>query len=337
MLDRYLAGTATRLSPEAAVPVVSIDSNSQSDWLGGAGNVAANLAALGAKVRVFGVLGGVKGASKRPVDDGPGAEFRRCLHKVGIDDSGVFSDPRRVTTLKTRVIARHQQIVRIDHERRDPLSADAEEKLFRSMRRALPSQKALLLSDYAKGVLSDALTQRVLHACDQFKVPVFVKPNTSTHLRYNGAQVVVCNRSEAAAYLGRPLSTDESIEDAAKSLLSYFGCSAVVITLGDQGMTLFDESSQQHLHIPATNSEITYANRIGQPGVEQGATGRQVFDVTGAGDTVLSVLSLALAAGASLPDAAFLANTAAGVVVGKLGTATLTAAELSGALDDVRP
>jgi D-beta-D-heptose 7-phosphate kinase/D-beta-D-heptose 1-phosphate adenosyltransferase len=131
------------------------------------------------------------------------------------------------------------------------------------------------------------------------------------------------------------LSGEKGFEEAGRALLPHFACAAVVITRGGQGMSIFEEESPRHLHIPATSFEVNYA-RIGQPGIERGATGRQVFDVTGAGDTVLSALSLALTAGASLPDAALLANTAAGVVVGKLGTATVTSEELAAALDEIR-
>ncbi len=133
----------------------------------------------------------------------------------------------------------------------------------------------------------------------------------------------------------RSLGDERSVEEAGRALLAHFGCSAVVITHGENGMSIFEEASPRHIHIPATSFEVTYA-RVGQPGMERGATGRQVFDVTGAGDTVLSVLALAVAAGASLVDAATLANTAAGVVVGKLGTATVSPKELASALDDVR-
>jgi bifunctional ADP-heptose synthase (sugar kinase/adenylyltransferase) len=162
-----------------------------------------------------------------------------------------------------------------------------------------------------------------------------VKPKTSRLYAYRGARVIVCNTKEASFYVTRPLQDDKSIEEAGRALLPHFGCAAVVITRGDKGMSIFEETSPKHLHIPATSFEVTY-ERVGQSGVERGATGRQVFDVTGAGDTVLSVLSLAVAAGASLPDAAILANTAAGVVVGKLGTASLSPQELTAALNDMR-
>jgi rfaE bifunctional protein kinase chain/domain len=332
MLDRYLSGTATRLSPEAAVPVVDFDS--QSNCLGGAGNVAANLAALGARVQAFGVLGGKRSASKRVADDEAAADFRARLRDARIGDVGIVSDAHRITTVKTRIIARHQQIVRIDHERRDLLSPDTEEKLFRSLFAALKSLDALVLSDYDKGLLTDSFAERVLHASHQLKVPVFVKPKTSRLFAYNGARVIVCNKREAGFYVTHSLNSEQSIEEAGRALLPRFGCAAVVITRGEQGMSVFEEAAARHIYISATSSEVNYA-RVGQTGFERGSTGRQVFDVTGAGDTVLSVLSLAVAAGAPLPDAAFLANTAAGVVVGKLGTASVNVQELAGALDEL--
>jgi D-beta-D-heptose 7-phosphate kinase / D-beta-D-heptose 1-phosphate adenosyltransferase len=333
MLDRYLWGTANRLSPEAAVPVV--DFVSQTDCLGGAGNVAANLRGLGANVEMFGVIGATKTAS-RPLDDEAGRVLRACLGDAGISDLGLFADPQRVTTVKTRVIARHQQIVRIDQERRDTLSSATEEKLFRVLLHSLKKLDALVLSDYDKGLINDGFADRVLNACHKNKVPVFVKPKTSRLYAYRGARAIVCNSKEAGFFVTRALSEEKSVEEAGRALLPRFGCAAVVITRGEQGMSIFEEASPRTVHIPATSFEVTYA-RVGQSGVEHGATGRQVFDVTGAGDTVLSVLSLAVAAGASTTDAALLANTAAGVVVGKLGTAGLSPQELQAALRDVHP
>jgi rfaE bifunctional protein kinase chain/domain len=321
MLDRYLWGTASRLSPEAAVPVV--DFQGQSDCLGGAGNVAANLAALGARVEAFGVIG----------RDAEGEALRKCLKTAGVGDKGVPYERGRVTTLKTRVIARHHQIVRIDREREEALRSETEEKLLRSLFTSLRHLDALVLSDYDKGLITDALADRVLSAAHQLKVPVFVKPKTSRLYAYRGARVIVCNAKEA--WFIRVLGNEKSLEEAGRALLAHFGCSAVVITRGEKGLSVFEETSPRHVNISATSFEVTYA-RVGQPGTERGATGRQVFDVTGAGDTVLSVLALAVAAGASLVDAATLANTAAGVVVGKLGTATVSPKELAAALDDVR-
>ena len=328
MLDRYLWGTASRLSPEAAVPVV--DFEKQDQFPGGAGNVAMNLVALGARVEAFGVLGGGKSG-----DDEAGRGLRACLRAAGIVDRGVIADSGRVTTVKTRIIARHQQIVRVDHERRDVLSPGTEDKVFRKFADSVKDLNGLVLSDYDKGVITDSLSERVLGQCHKEGVPVFVSPKKPRLFAHRGARVVVCNLLEAGRFVTHSLQDEKSIEEAGRALLARFGCSVVVITRGERGMSVFEESSPRHMQIPATSFEVTYA-RVGQAGVERGATGRQVFDVTGAGDTVLSVLALAVAAGASLMDAAMLANSAAGVVVGKLGTASVSPRELVHALDDIR-
>src|SRR5216683_2311063 len=323
MLDRYLWGTASRLSPEAAVPVV--DFVEQSECLGGAGNVAANIAALGARVEAFGVIG----------NDESGRALEKCFRTASIGDKGIIADAKRVTTVKTRIIARHQHIVRVDRERREPLRSETEQKLFRQVIASLKKLDALVFSDYNKGLISDSLADRVLSQCHEEDVPVFVSPKASRLYAYRGARVVVCNIEEASRFVTHLLVDEKSIEEAGRALLAHFGCGAVVITRGEKGMSVFEESSPRHLQVPATSFEVTYA-RVGQPGIERGATGRQVFDVTGAGDTVLSVLALAVAAGASLADAAMLANTAAGVVVGKLGTASVSPQELIHALNDIR-
>ncbi len=323
MLDRYLWGTASRLSPEAAVPVV--DFAEQSECLGGAGNVAANIAALGARVEAFGVIG----------NDEPGRALQKCFRTANIAAKGIIADGKRVTTVKTRIIARHQQVVRIDRERREPLRTETQEKLLRLVFTALKKLDALVLSDYDKGLITDDFADRVLSAAHQLHVPVFVKPKTSRLYAYRGARAIVCNAKEAGFYVTRSLADEKSVEEAGRALLAHFGCGAVVITRGEKGMSVFEESAPRHLHVPATSFEVTYA-RVGQAGIERGATGRQVFDVTGAGDTVLSVLALAVAAGAPLADAAMLANIAAGVVVGKLGTASVSAEEFVHALNDIR-
>jgi rfaE bifunctional protein kinase chain/domain len=329
MLDRYLWGTASRLSPEAAVPVV--DFVEQSECLGGAGNVAANLAALGAHAQLFGVIGG---SGRKDAADEGGAALRNCLRAGNIIDNGVIADPKRITTVKTRIIARHQHIVRVDRERREPLGSETEERVLRSLFAALKHLDALVLSDYDKGLITDEFADRVLSACHQLKVPVFVGPKRSRLYAYRGAKAIVCNAKEAGQFVSRTLTDEKSVEEVGRALLAHFGCGAVLITRGEKGMSLFEESSPRHRNIPATSFEVTYA-RVGQAGVDRGATGRQVFDVTGAGDTVLSVLALAAAAGAALPDAAVLANIAAGVVVSKLGTASVSPAELQHALDEL--
>ena len=338
MLDRYVWGHANRLSPEAPVPVVEY--HSQQDFPGGACNVAANIAALGARVEAFGVVGG-KGTEHgrkagKILPDEAGAALHVRLREAAIGDRGILPVLARITTLKTRVIARNHHIVRIDHESRDPLSAKTEDLLFRMLVRVLKDMDALILSDYDKGLLADGFADRLLHAAHQTKIPVYVKPKSShpRPLAYKGARLLVCNSKEAAQYVGRALPDEKSFHQASEALLGHFGCAAVVITRGPQGMTVFEEGWSRPLHIHARNFEVTYA-RVGKHGLEGDSTGRQVFDVTGAGDTVLSVLSLALAAGASLPEAALLANMAAGVVVGKLGTASVSPEELAGALDEI--
>lgn len=322
MLDRYVWGTATRLSPEAAVPVV--DFVEETSVLGGAGNVAANLAALGARVEMFGVVG----------KDDHAAVLAANLRKVGIAQRGVLADAARKTTVKTRIIARHQQIVRVDRETRAPLSQEMQGKLARRVAAALPHLAALVLSDYDKGVISDDLADRVLQAAHKAKVPVFVKPKTSRLYAYRGARAIVCNRKEAGFFSTRTLDTDESVEQAGRDLLAKFGCAAMVITLGDQGMKVFEDDRKDPFFVPATGFDVTYA-RVGLPGLEHGATGRQVFDVTGAGDSVVATLAIAVAAGASMREAAVLANAAAGVVVSKLGTATCSPAELLAAIHEL--
>ena len=324
MLDRYLWGTASRLSEEAPVPVVKFVE--QSERLGGAGNVAANIAALGARVQAFGVVG----------TDEAGRALQVCLRSARIIQDGVVADAKRLTTVKTRIIAKNHQVVRVDRERSEPLRSDTEEKVLRALFAALKQMDALVLSDYDKGLITtDAFAERVLSACDHLKVPVFVRPKTSRLYAYRGARAIVCNAKEAGFFVTRSLLDEKSFEEAGRALLAHFGCGAVVITRGVKGMSVIEESTPGQLHIPATSSEVTYA-RVGQAGVERGATGRQVFDVTGAGDTVLSVVALAVAAGAELRDAAVIANAAAGVVVGKLGTASVTAEELGAALTESR-
>jgi D-beta-D-heptose 7-phosphate kinase/D-beta-D-heptose 1-phosphate adenosyltransferase len=323
MLDRYIWGSASRLSPEAPVPVV--DFMNESQVLGGAGNVAANLAALGATVLPFGAIG----------EDEPGDAIRQCLAAAGMPTKGLMADASRVTTVKTRIVARQQQIVRVDREKRDPLSKSLEESLIRRIKSALKGLDALVISDYDKGVVTDALAERVLTECHRCGVPVLVKPKTSRIFAYRGSTAIVCNAKEAGFFVTRHLDDDESVGQAGRALLAHFGCSAVVITRGADGLSVFEDTVPEGFHVPATSREVSFA-RVGQTRTDHASHGRQVFDVTGAGDTVLSVLALAIAAKAPIRDAAVLANVAAGVVVGKLGTSTITPDELQAAIRDLK-
>jgi len=322
MLDRYVWGSATRLSPEAPVPVVDFAKESQ--VLGGAGNVAMNLAALGATVFPFGVVG----------EDEDGRAIRSCVTATGMTGKGVLEDGLRITTVKTRIVARHQQIVRVDRERREPLSRPLEDRLVRAIKAALPRLDALVVSDYDKGVITDTLADRVLTECHKRGVPALVKPKTSRLFAYRGANMIVCNAKEAGFFVTRSLENDESVEQAGRALLAHFGCSSVVITRGAHGLNVFEDTSPKSFHVSATSSEIGY-DRVGKAGIDRSAHGRQVFDVTGAGDTVLSVLALAIAAGIPIQEAAVLANAGAGVVVGKLGTSTITPDELFAAVREL--
>jgi rfaE bifunctional protein kinase chain/domain len=323
MLDRYVWGSASRLSPEAPVPVVDFMNESQA--LGGAGNVARNLAALGATVLPFGVVG----------EDEDGRRIRSLFAAEGMTPKGVVVDTSRVTTVKTRIIAKHHQVVRVDRERREPLSRALEDRLVRAIKAALPRLGALVVSDYDKGVVTDSLADRVLKECHQRGVPALVKPKTSRLFAYRGASMIVCNAKEAGFFVTRSLEDDDSVEQAGRALLAHFGCSAVVITRGSDGLTVFEETSPKGFHVAATSSEVSY-ERVGQAGVDRSVHGRQVFDVTGAGDTVLSVLALAVSAHIPIQEAAVLANAGAGVVVGKLGTSTITPGELFVAVRDLK-
>jgi D-beta-D-heptose 7-phosphate kinase/D-beta-D-heptose 1-phosphate adenosyltransferase len=327
MLDSYVWGTATRLSPEAAVPVV--DFVEESECLGGAGNVAANLAALGARVEAFGVCGA----------DAPAERLARCLQAAGIGGRGMVADAGRKTTLKTRIIARHQQVVRVDRETRAPISPAMEEKLIARIASALkrPAAKrgragldALVLSDYDKGVVTEELARRVLAACGKLGVPAFVKPKWSMLATYPGATAIVLNSAEAGFLVTRPVEDDESAEYAGAQLLEKFKTPAIVLTRGARGITVFEQGRSRCFHVQAVSQETPFG-----PGLGRRSEGLQVFDVTGAGDTVLATLALAVAAGVSVPQAAILGNAAAGIVVSKLGTATVSPQELLAVLPDL--
>ena len=186
-----------------------------------------------------------------------GAPSADACGAANVVDDGVIANARRVTTVKTRIIARHQQVVRVDQERREALRAETSEKLLREIFPALKHLDALVRSDYDKGIVTDDFAERVLSACHRLSVPVFVKPKTRGYA-YRGARAIVCNAKEAGFFVTRTLGDEKSLVEAGRALLARFGCNAVVITRGDKGMSVFEEGSPRHLHIPATNSEVTY-------------------------------------------------------------------------------
>ena len=302
MLDRFLWGKVSRISPEAPVPVVDV--TSESVFPGGAANVARNLRALGAGVSVLGVLG----------DDSAGEQLRDSLDQQGVDTEGLIVDPNRPTTLKTRIVAHNQQVVRFDREKRDALTPMIERKMLEVFESHLENVAAVIFEDYAKGVLSQKLLNVMQRLTRKERKLTAADPNSRRLLRYSGLTAVTPNRSEAFAAAGMPsvepadeVLRDEALMRVGQMLLRLWKPRNLLITLGEQGMCLFRPGKKPH-HIPTVAQEV--------------------FDVSGAGDTVIATLVLALAAGASPVEAAEISNHAAGVVVGKIGTATCSPDEL---------
>ncbi len=295
ILDEYLWGEAKRISPEAPVPVVELRSRTYVP--GGAANAAANVASLRGVARLVGVVGRDPGA----------ARLAEALHQAGVDVEGLIGDPGRMTTTKTRIIAHSQQVVRFDAEQRHPLSQDIEDSLLRWADRALREVDACILSDYAKGVLGSRVAAHVVAAACKEGKPVVVDPKSPDYGKFRGATLIKPNVHEAARFVKQENLEAEGLLDAGQMLVEALDGTAVLITRGSDGMSLF-RSGEAPIHIPTV--------------------ARKVFDVTGAGDTVTSTLALALAAGADLVTAVHLANRAAGIVVGKVGTAAVTLAEL---------
>jgi D-beta-D-heptose 7-phosphate kinase/D-beta-D-heptose 1-phosphate adenosyltransferase len=303
MMDEYVWGTVSRISPEAPVPVVAV--RSESVKIGGAGNVAANIASLGGRARIVGVVG----------SDAAGERLNQELAQAGVEGDGLVVDPGRPTTVKSRVVAGSQHVVRFDRESDAPLGPSVRAQLLARVREALPDAACLLISDYAKGVVSPALVRQLLALARRLKKPVAVDPKVQHVPLFRGVSVITPNHHEAAAAARILVRSEADLVRVGQRLLSRLKAKAVLITRGEQGMSLF-EAGRPVTHIP------TFA--------------REVYDVTGAGDTVMAGLSLALAAGAGMRDAAVLANCAAGVVVGKRGTATVSREELRAALEAQR-
>jgi len=302
MLDRFIRGRVSRISPEAPVPLVLVERDGEDERLGGAGNVVANLAALGARPLAVGVVGA----------DETGKHLRRELRKIkGVRD-GLLVARGRVTTLKSRIIALHHHVVRVDWEDTEPLSAREQARLSATVRRALPRLDALVLSDYDKGVLADALLEELLTATRRAGVPVFVDLKVERNLE-PGVRLVQVSKHRTEEMVGRELQSEKDLNLVGGHLMARFPCETLVLTLGSRGMRVFEDGG--HANLAAVRAKPW-----------------EVFDVTGAGDTVLSTLVLALTGGASAAVAAELANAAAGVVVGKLGTAVCRQQELLGAL-----
>jgi len=303
MLDRFVYGSVERISPEAPIPVLRIER--RASMLGGAGNVAANLDALGCQPRFLSVVG----------DDEAGSAI---LHRLAEGRLGeachIVTEPGRRTTEKTRYFAHNQQLLRTDHETVSPITAASRDSLLAAARTLIKDVQAVILSDYGKGVLTADLCQALIAMAREVGRPVIVDPKGSDYERYRGAGVVTPNRRELGQAIGLPVGSDEEIVRAARLLMERHGLGAVVATRSEQGMTV-----------------VTGANGNGDE-TRLPAEAREVFDVSGAGDTVVATLGAALGAGVPVVDAARLANLAAGVVVGKVGTAVVRVPELLAAL-----
>jgi len=295
MLDEFVWGDVTRISPEAPVPVVDV--RRESMHLGGAANVLANLVALGARGSVVGVVG----------NDAAGERLQIGLRELGTHERCLLIvDESRPSTTKTRIIAHSQLVVRADRESRIPVTAKVEEKIVSCLKEALAQADAFVVSDYDKGVVTPRILREILPFAYE-QVPVLIDPKLRNFGAYRPATLVTPNHFEALRMGDTEDTSDEGSHHAAKVIREKLGCDAVLITRGDRGMMLLEG-----------DGEPVY--------VETAA--REVYDVTGAGDTVIAALAGALATGATMLEAAALANHAAGVVVGKVGTATATADEL---------
>lgn len=299
MLDRYVYGAVERISPEAPIPVLRMER--EAAMLGGAGNVVRNLSAVGAHVTFVSVVG----------NDQAGREISELVAAHEKHEPYLSVERGRMTTIKTRYVAGGQQLLRTDKETLAPLASSVAEDLRRVAVGAVGDASVIVLSDYGKGVLTPELVRALIDAGKTQGRPVVVDPKGQDFSRYRGATVMTPNRAELAAATGMPVATNEEIEAAAKKLIGECALESLLVTRGADGMTLFSRAGET-VHLPAE--------------------AREVFDVSGAGDTVVAMLAAALAAGVALPDAARLANVAAGIVVGKTGTAVATADEVFTAL-----
>ena len=292
MLDEFVWGDVTRISPEAPVPVVDV--RRESIHLGGAANVLANLVALGARGTVVGVVG----------NDDAGKRLRKGLAELGTDN--LIVDEVRPTTTKTRIIAHSQLVVRADRESRKPVDANLEDKIVSHLKESLANADAFVVSDYDKGVVTPRILREILPLAYE-RVPVLIDPKLRNFNHYRPATLVTPNHHEALRMSDSEDHSDDGSRHAAQVIREKLGCNAVLITRGDRGMMLL-----------GADGEPVYVK----------TAAREVYDVTGAGDTVIAALAAALASGTSMIEAATLANHAAGIVVGKVGTATATAGEL---------
>jgi len=302
MLDQFIWGGVSRISPEAPVPVV--DFSRESFMPGGAANVARNLAALETPVELFGAIGRDDAADK----------LRKLLSEHGIGCTGLVVSANRHTSIKTRIVAHQQQVVRVDRETRGSLDTATTKRLLAQVKRQIAKADAVIIGDYGKGVVTQPLLDQIKSLCHQNGVWLSLDPKPVHHLKLDGLSLITPNRKEAFELADLPDETknpdplqDKNLVQVAEKLLRELRPALLLITLGELGMLLC-QRGQKPFHIPTVAQEV--------------------FDVSGAGDTVIASFTLAIAAGASPVEAALLSNYAAGIVVGKVGTAVTTPAEL---------
>ena len=299
MLDEYLWGEVDRISPEAPVQVVAIQK--EDFTLGGAGNVVNNAVSLGAKVSTAGVIGTGRN----------GQLLLERFNQLDVDTSLIIQEPDRTTTQKTRIIASNQHVLRIDRETKQDISEPILEKMIRLIEDKMPDIDVVLISDYGKGLITKNLLSKVIASAKKHEKMIIVDPKGLDFSKYSGVSLLTPNKKEAALASGVEINDESSLEKAANKILENIRLDNLLITCGKDGMVLF-EKNKKPFRVRAKS--------------------RQVFDVSGAGDTVLAVFGLALASGASIHNSVALANTAAGIVVGKVGTATVSKQELASAL-----
>lgn len=295
MVDKYIWGAVSRISPEAPVPIVNI--TRESFTLGGATNVVNNLYALGGEVYLSGVVG----------NDDIGKTVFSEMKKMDINSDGIIIDNDRPTTLKTRIIAHNQQVVRLDREKKDKVKDNIREKILKYLNSVIGTIDVIIISDYAKGVVTPELIKDIIILGKKYNKAILVDPQVDHFRSYQEVTCLTPNHHEAGFAAGIPIVDKMTLEMAANKLLKELNCKGILITQGEDGMSYFG-SDGIYFHIPAMAKEV--------------------FDVTGAGDTVISALSLSLASGASMYESAYIGNLAAGIVIGKVGTATLTIKEI---------
>jgi len=295
ILDQYIWGNVDRISPEAPVPVVAV--TNEEHRLGGAANAAVNICSLGAKASLISVIGNGEN----------GDTLSEMLKNMGADVKSIIRDDSRSTIVKTRVIAHHHHIVRIDREVKDEIKGDVREKIIAYAKKAIPDVDAVLISDYDKGVISKPVLDEVISRGREYDKPVVIDPKMRNFWSYAGATAVTPNLKEAYTAVNMTIENEEDLISVGNKILRELNLQALLITRGENGMTLF-QGDAEAMHIPAV--------------------AREVFDVTGAGDTVIAVFTLALAAGADFALAAKISNYAAGIVVGHVGTGCVTPDEL---------